>query len=491
MLHSRYNPKAEAEKYVASLTLRTDARFFILIEPGLGYIIPFLREKRPDVKIIALHVEEQGNAPMLDESAPPAWNPACKESLQNFLEGEISDTPAWSIQVIEWRPALAQYGERYLNLLAETVDFIKRSDANNRTYRSLGKRWFHNFFKNLRLIKICSFPPITPFNIPIVVTGAGPSLESAIPDIKRQRASLFVLAASSSVPALIERGVWPDLIISTDGGTWAQFHLHECLRRGRLSTYGYVSNNINGSHRDSSYKAIDHLLSFAVSMNAALPSQCVEHPLLLMIDGSFWQQLVFRSLGLPFMSLCQRGTVTATALDLAFSLTRKEVVISGTDLAIDDIRMHTTPYAFERLLEEGATRFSPLYSQYFTRALATTEGKSHDIYAAWFKSHIAEWPKRFYTLGSNSRSFNAVPVWGGGAHSYAEGSASRSFRNINLPQSDLVSEAVVVLLGALGNETVRKELTALLFPDSGSFTAVSLADLEAEIRETAARYAMP
>jgi hypothetical protein len=205
-----------------------------------------------------------------------------------------------------------------------------------------------------------------------------------------------------------------------------------------------------------------------------------------MSDGSLWQGLVLCALGLPFANLPQRGTVTASALDLAFSLTRGDVVISGTDLAVNDIRIHASPYSFERLLEEKANRFLPLYSQYFTRTRAITSGKSHDIYAAWFRSHIAEWPKRFYSLGSNSPAFSAIPAWNGPAHSYA----AHGLKNIRFPQAELVKAAVSFLLGALSSAAIRRELTSLLFPDAGSLDTVSLADLECAIRVAGARHAI-
>ncbi|MDR3303749.1 MAG: DUF115 domain-containing protein [Treponema sp.] len=451
MLHSRYNPVAEAERYINSLTLKPDTQFFILIEPGLGYIIPILREKRPDAKIIALHVTEPtGAAP----TATPSWSPAHKETLQNFLESEIPDAGATVIQVIEWRPAMAMYGERYLRLLAETVDFIRRIDANRRTNREFGRRWFSNFFKNLRLVNRCCHPPTLPFNTPVIVTGAGPSLENAIPLIREQRSEVFLLAASSSVLALETRGVIPDMIISTDGGGWALMHLYECLR-------------------DSPVAAAPPFV-LAASMNAALPSQCASLPLLLLSDGSLWQGFVLHKLGIPFVRLLQRGTVTASALDLAFILTKGSVVISGTDLAINDIRIHAHPYSFERQLELRANRLLPLYNQYFTRARAIADGKSHDIYAAWFKSHIAEWPKRFYSLGSNSAAFNEIPQWDGAAYRHT----SQKLKTTRIAHPAPVKAAVALLSRALSNTAIKQELASLLLPDESAPDTVSIADLK-------------
>ena len=111
-LHSRYNPRAEADRYINSLSLNDrirygKIRFFILIEPGLGYIIAPLKKTAPNAKIISLHA---GKLPM-DKSAvllaeKPAspdseWYPEMGISIQEFLEKEIPDSEAAEIKMLE------------------------------------------------------------------------------------------------------------------------------------------------------------------------------------------------------------------------------------------------------------------------------------------------------------------------------------------------------------------------------------------------------
>ncbi|MDR0636791.1 MAG: DUF115 domain-containing protein, partial [Treponema sp.] len=453
-LHSRYNPVAEAERYVNSLTLRDEAACFILIEPGLGYLIPFLRQKRPDARLIMLHAAEPDDALVPEAASIPAWSPEDDEPLQRFLENEVT-VRSTAIQVIEWRPALAAYGERYRGLLEETVEFIRRLDAGERTLRQFGKRWFSNFFRNLRLLTRYAYPRFR-FHAPIIVTGAGPSLESALPLIREQKAQspALILATSSSTPSLLALGLSPDFVISTDGGSWAQCHLYNCLRGIR-------------ARAGASF-------ILAVSMSAALPSQCADVPLLLMSDKSQWQSLILRGLGLSFVSLPQRGTVTASALDLAFCLTSSDVVISGTDLAVNDIRIHARPYSFERLLEERASRFLPLYTQYFTRSRATVEGKSHEVYAAWFKTHIDSYSSRLYSLGKNSPVFSNTPSWTTQDRTRKASVPQNAVHNVweiaRFSRPDPVKAGVSLLLKTLSSDAaigpaIKRELVPLLFPD--------------------------
>jgi hypothetical protein len=464
-LHSRYNPAGEAERYVRSLALREEALCFILIEPGLGYLIPFLRQRRPDARLIVLHAVEP-DEPLVPEAASlPAWDPSCGGSPQRFLE-QHAEAAASAIQVVEWRPALAAYGGHYRSLLAETAAFIKRLSAGEQTLRCFGRRWFSNFFRNLRLVTRCARPRAD-IGLPVIIAGAGPSLESALPLIREQkdRGRALVFAAASATQSLMAGGVAPDCVVSTDGGSWAQNHLYEALRPG---------------------------LPFivAASMNAALPSQCAGAPLLLMSDASVWQNLILNSLGLPFVGLPQRGTVTASALDLAFRLTSGDVAISGTDLAVRDIRLHARPYSFERLLEEKARRFLPLYTQYFVRSRAEVQGGAHDVYAAWFKEHLDRYAGRLYSLGSNNPVFGNAPPWGsrgrGGNAPRVSKAAGRWWEPARFSRRCPDADAAALLLGALSSgaavgAALKEELVPLLFPGRAS-GAVSLKELGEAVR---------
>jgi hypothetical protein len=60
---------------------------------------------------------------------------------------EIPDSKAAEIRLLEWRPALSVYGEAYLTLVKETVEFIKRSDANTRTLKYFWPALVQEFFQ--------------------------------------------------------------------------------------------------------------------------------------------------------------------------------------------------------------------------------------------------------------------------------------------------------------------------------------------------------
>ena len=467
-LHSRYNPQGEAERYIDSLSLNEKTRYFILIEPGLGYIVAPLKRKAPHAKVIALHAEKPSQIPAVQGPAAQAdsqWYPETGVSVQEFLEAEIPDSQAFEIRLLEWRPALNVYGQLYRALVDEAATFIKRSDANARTTKAFGSRWFKNFFKNLSIIKTV-ISPVRPVNdnlvvsSPLLVTGAGPGLEEAIPVIKSVvPGGLFVLASSSSIAALEANDLTPDLAISTDGSYWARLHLFNSFR--------------NNSKKKEA-------CPLAVALTAALPSQCNALPVLVISDGSLWQTLILRELQIPFVALPQRGTVTAVALDLAFALTGGQIYIAGMDLENRDMRSHARPYSFDILIEEKASRANPAYSQTYKRSSLLKAGGSYDIYASWFEKQLPNYPRPLYSIGKNNSIFEsqktALPS------ATEQGTAVLKFQPIPLNfASSPCENALTVLENGLKDpaqsEALQKELKSLILPENRAVSQTELIDL--------------
>jgi hypothetical protein len=463
-LHSRYDPRGEAARYVEALKPGPDVQYFILIEPGLGYLIPALQERRPGAKILALHLDPAFRA-AAQASGVPAWFPG-GGGLRRFLEDQIPDTEARFVRLVEWRPSLRVYGEKYLGLLSEAAEFIRRIDANARTARNFGRRWLKNFFKNLGTIRTLVRP--RPFGGSLVITGSGPSLEAAVPLIRdmKKAGPLFVLAASSSAAALIRGGVDPDLLISTDGGSWALVHLRE-TRRGAPPP-------------------------LAAGLCAALPSQCAARPVMALNDGSVWQSLVLRGLGIPFALVPQRGTVSASALDLALLLCSGNIFIAGMDLSVRDIKTHARPYGFDPLFWGRASRFTPFYSQSFCRAGELRRGGSYDIYAAWFQQQIAAWPERIYALDGNNPVFQGLKPRNRGPGA-TENPEPAVFDLAPAPPGAGPREAADILAGALAAPALAGALTAelapLLFPHDPGQTEAAPGELAEELRALARPYA--
>jgi hypothetical protein len=495
-LHSLYDPGLEAEKFITSLSLEgRDYRYFILVEPGLGYMVPALKKKFPAAVIISLHCSAFFSSPECaahcrQNGASVSWSPGSNSSLEDFLESVLSDASADNIRLIEWRPAAAAYGREFVDILSGTVEVIRRAAANKTTVRGFGRRWLRNSFRNLGLLRRLAAPRRV--TRPFLLSASGPSLETELPALTALASSPnppFFMAVSSSVPCLVSAGIVPDLVIAADGGSWALLHLYESVRLSGGKTF---PGGADGPR-------------FAVALSAALPSQIGDYPALVLADGSVWQRYLLSSLGLPFTAFPQRGTVSASALDLAFFLSSGPVYISGLDFGHADLVTHCRPYAFDRLRDERADRLKPAYSGAFEREAMIRRSQALSVYDAWFKKELANYPRRLYTLseenrfgiprGFISKEHHVSPVSFSGSsdgknpsgREYAErGENADCFGEqiVNVPENGRNSAAVLLrgMEDPFAGEQIGAELGELFFPDGKN---VKKADIKNELRRVA------
>jgi len=468
-LHSRYNPQLEAQRYIDALKINTDINCFILIEPGMGYMIPVLQRTRPESKILVLHADTRFRELPGVFQGEAVWYPDSETGVQEFLEAEVPQ--AARVRIVEWRPGLNVYGDRVLGLVRESAEFIKRLEAGRRTDAFFGKRWVRNFFRNMALLQNTLM--YKKMELPVVITGSGPSLEAVLPRILSVRKSIFVLAASSSLPALAATpggGITPDMVISTDGGGWALTHLYSFFRQPPPSRPGML----------------------ALSLCAAVPSQCSAIPLLPMNDGSLWQSMALHAIGLPSVLIPQRGTVTASALELALELSDGNIFLAGMDLSVCDIRSHARPNGFDHLFFGSASRLRPVYTQYFIRSGGIKSGGSLDVYAAWFKNRLSSFPKRVFSLGNNHEVFGGVapgnPFTGNGNSRTPGREHFEPVNQVDIP-GGRARRAAEAINAALGDPRYARalcaELSPLLFP---SQTDVPAQEIAGALHDIAKRY---
>jgi hypothetical protein len=479
-IHSLYDPVLEAEKFIGSLSFEDrDYRCFILVEPGLGYMVPALKKQFSSAQIVSLHCSaffsSAQYAPYRRESEEVSWSPGSGLSLEDFLESVVPDVAPGDIRLIEWRPAAAAYGKEFIEILSRTVEVIRRRAANKATVRGFGRRWLRNSLRNLGLFVRPAKPGRT--NRPVLVCAAGPGLEKELPVLAALSVSPsrpFFIVVSSSFPCLASAGITPDLGVAVDGGAWALLHLYEAFRllRGKSFPASRGKDFAAGKTHAAS-------VCFACALSAALPSQIGEYPALILADGSVWQRWLLGALGLPFAAFPQRGTVSASALDLAFSLGSGPVYVSGLDLCHTDLITHCRPYALDRLRDERANRLAPGYSGAFEREAAIRGSQALSVYASWFKNQLAKYPPRLYALSDGNRLGIPRAAFVGRTGNFIETGAKEAV----FPVTGNAANGVEILLKGLEDPRVGQQIGAelgeLLFPDEKN---PKKADIETELR---------
>jgi hypothetical protein len=184
------------------------------------------------------------------------------------------------------------------------------------TLLGMGRLWARNIFRNLAALpdmELSAFPRI---DRPAVVCGAGPSLEASLGLIARLRTGLFVVACDTSLPALLDSGIEPDLVVCLEGQA---YNLADFTPAGarRLAIAADLSSH------PATFRLVPgprHLTSVGIA-----PS-----PFLRRIAG----------LGLPFLACPPLGSVGVHAVHVTRRLSTAPVLITGLDFAFEPGKTH-------------------------------------------------------------------------------------------------------------------------------------------------------
>ena len=218
--------------------------------------------------------------------------------------------------------------------LAEAIDQqIRVAWQNRMTISAMGSLWVRNVIRNC----VHQGQPhgLAPIRTPVVVCGAGPSLDAALGVVVENRARLTVIAVDTAAPILEQRGVMPDLVVAVEG------------QIANLYDFLPVSNR-------------DYLL---VADMVSCPSAVEQHPRVAWIlsefaDLSFLSRLhALRSIQFGVAPL---GSVGVVAVAVALHLARSMVFTAGLDFAYCAGRTHArgAPAGFSALAR--TSRLAPL-----------------------------------------------------------------------------------------------------------------------------------
>lgn len=210
--------------------------------------------------------------------------------------------------------ALRHYLDHHYEVLKELQDKFKEYNmvfqSNKSTQEFFQQRWIENSL--YQIDGMLSTPSIERFidrfpDSTAIITGSGPSLQKDIEWLKKLKSHAIIIAAGSSVQALVKNGITPHLVVFMDGSEINNkvFKNPETLKAPLLftsSAYYEISNR----------KSDDKF--FAVMRNDNMSQYYM---------GLTQDQLVISS----------TPTVTGTAMQVAIRLGARKIVMMGQDLS--------------------------------------------------------------------------------------------------------------------------------------------------------------
>ena len=245
----------------------------------------------------------------------------------------------------------------YDEMMVAVEDRIGRYWQNRMTEMRMGRLWMRNLFRNLPAVEHHAGDLAACTDGPIVVLGAGESLEALIPKLPAIRKRCHLMAVDTALPSLHDAGVTPDLVVVVEGQP--------------LNYMDFLSDPQSGA------RVVCDLTSFPGLLRQILGPK--HYFVSRFADCGIFSRMGAAGL-LPDM-IPPLGSVGVVAVYLALRMTRGPVFISGIDFCYPAGKPHARGAPSHRLSLKNQSRVSPVgfYSSSLTRPRLRVEGKDGAI----------------------------------------------------------------------------------------------------------------
>ncbi len=229
------------------------------------------------------------------------------------------------------------YPDFYHSIIPMIDEVISRFWKNRMTLIKMGRLYSRNLFRNLgRLPGSRRFMPSSICR-PILVLGAGPSLDSGLEKILSLKDSFFIIAVDSALTPLLKRGIRPDCVIALE----SQLANEKAFIGTAGSRIGLLTDLTS---RGQIISVLGGVSTFFFSEFA---------------DAGFLRKL--RSLNVLPVSIPALGSVGVAAVYLALSLRANNapVFFAGLDFCYLPGKSHCRESPSHRIALDSADRLSP------------------------------------------------------------------------------------------------------------------------------------
>ncbi len=367
-LYSTQSPVASAERRAAGFAIPSHT-LVLLPSPLLFYGVPLLLARLPETcHVLAIEADQKLMALSLESAGRIATDPRISyvrtESVKT-LKGVLD-----SLHIGRFRRCIeirlsggyALSSAFYQQVFESVQGEIQAHWRNRLTLIELSSLWIKNVLLNLPEILSARDLRDTRIPLPIVVAGAGESLEGALEPIRSVRDRVYLLAVDTALPTLVHSGVRPDAVFVLEG----QFaNIDDFVAAGLAP----------GS---ASHSAGLRIMADLCSNPAALRAST--KPVILFLSD-FAPSALARRLAeaqLRPLLIPPLGSVGVAALYCALDLTEAPVFVAGLDFSYQLGKTHArgAPAHLRQLEGWSRTRPPSPFQGQGARALLAAENKS-------------------------------------------------------------------------------------------------------------------
>ncbi|MGN4126601.1 motility associated factor glycosyltransferase family protein [Lysinibacillus sphaericus] len=231
MLHSKYNPVQEAERFIDSLKEKIEESEHILFYGvGLGYHIRYFCEQFPEKLVSAYEPIEQIATISLRERTITKFP---KDKLSHYIVEDSQHPLAQNMELLGELihqkmllivlPVYERIFSEQTKEFGENLKSFLMSKGSNMVAASLfSKRWTLNALMNLpgtfKHENIILHKKKLFKNKPVILVSAGPSLDEELENLRiiKERGLAYIFAVGSAAKVLVLNNIYPDAMCTYD-----------------------------------------------------------------------------------------------------------------------------------------------------------------------------------------------------------------------------------------------------------------------------------
>jgi len=245
-LHSTFDPEKEAQRLAATLNEGwAEPGFVVFLGLGAAYAAEAALSAGNVSHVLVIDFDINGIAELLGSREYAALGDPRFTLLVDPDSSLIQKTilelynPALcgGIRTMPLRARVERDKEKF-SMAGEAVQqAIEKISTDYSAQAHLGMRWFSNIIRNVVAattsplaaatngpLAAANTAPLAAATNGVAICAAGPSLDAQLPLLRARRDTLFVIAADTSLPALLAGGVKPDAIVSIDCQHISYYH---------------------------------------------------------------------------------------------------------------------------------------------------------------------------------------------------------------------------------------------------------------------------
>lgn len=391
LAHSKYNPIADK--------ISIDASFFgciIVFGIAAGFHIKNLLSNKSIIKIICIEADTESLkfckefeiVKELEKDERIVFctieNNDCINCIKNNYI-PILHKKLLSVYLRSWHDEIPNVEETINKILTTTLESIS-NDISVQVH--FGKHWHRNILSNLLFIDENNFnntlPIIKKEKNKAAIIAAGPTLDSSINVIQKNRNALYIISTDTAYKTLLSHKIVPDAVISVDAQQVSSEHFFDIKKTETTFIFDISSNPETIKNIFNKGNKV-----FFIRSN---------HPLSSLIQNEIF---------IPFIE-SGSGTVTIAAADFARQSGFTEIEFFGADFAYSDGKPYCKGTYLEKKFNSNSKRISSSENLYTSLMFRTELQKTSKEFLCQlgkdpvtssvlisYKKSLLEWAKNY------------------------------------------------------------------------------------------------